>query len=215
MKRFGKILCWLLALLLLAAGAFAWWQRDNLKALYQAKTMDAEEILQNAEVQREARQKELKEYDVELKAPTQEDLDALIDGKEPETVTAPPPQKETPPAKENTAKAIIEQCVQELYDCEAALMSRLGAMKQAVIGEWAALPVQERTNDKKLEIGRRGLDTCYKLEVEIDAQVQGILKKYRTELEKIHADTAPMDTLWKHYCEEKASAKAYYLNKYL
>lgn len=216
MKRTGKILCLLLALLLLAAIALAWWQRDNLKALYQAKTEDAETILHESQVQIETRQKELEQYNVILKAPTQEEKDELLSGGSIKT----PEQKEPipeiiPTVGQPTAQSVLERCVQELYDCEIDLMTRLGTMKQAAIDDWNALPVSQRTKTKKLEIGYRGLDACYKLEVEIDTQVQEILAKYRTELESIHADTVPLDTLWEYYCEEKASTKAYYLNKYL
>lgn len=216
MKRIRKIVCLLLALLLIAAGAFAWWQRDNLKALYQAKTEDAETILQESQAKIETRQKELKQYNVVLKAPTQKEKDELLSGGSVKTPEQKEPIPEEIPAVEQpTAQSILDRCIQELYDCEVALMSRLGTMKQAAIDEWNALSDSQRTRTKKLEIGYRGLDACYELEVEIDAQVKEILAKYRTELESIHADTAPMDTLWKHYCEEKASTKAYYLNKYL
>lgn len=216
MKRIKKLLCLLLALLLLAAIVFAWWQRDNLKALYQAKTTDAETILQESQAKIETHQKELEQYDVILKAPTQEEKDALLSGRGMKATE----QEETDAAKESSAQqpttqSILDRCIQELYDCEVDLMARLGTMKQAALDEWRALPASQRTKTKKLEIGYWGLDACYKLEVEIDTQVQDILAKYRAELESISADTAPLDTLWKHYCEEKASTKAYYLNKYL
>ena len=221
MKRGKKLLCLLLALLLIAAGVFAWWQRDNLKALYRAKTTDAETILQESQAQIEARQKELEQYNVVIKAPTQEEKDELLSGggvKTAEQDKADAAEQAVPeemPAEQPTAQSILDRCIQELYDCEIALMARLGTMKQEALDEWRALPASQRTSTKKLEIGRRGLTACYELEVEIDAQVQGILEKYRTELEDINADTAPLDTLWKYYCEEKASTKAYYLNKYL
>lgn len=222
MKRIGKILCLLLTLLLLLAGVFAWWQRDNLKALYQAKTTDAETILQESQAHLETHQKELAQYDVVIKAPTQEEKDELLSGgnakaaeqEEADAAKEAVPE-EMPAVEQPTAQSILDRCIQELYDCEIALMARLGTMKQAAIDEWNALSDAQRTKAKKLEIGYRGLDACYKLEVEIDAQVQGILAKYRAELERINADTAPLDTLWKYYCEEKASTKAYYLNRYL
>ena len=239
MKRIKKLLCLLLALLLLAAIVFAWWQRDNLKALYQAKTTDAETILQESQAKIETHQKELEQYDVILKIPTQEEKDEMLNGhgiKTGEQEVAAPEEpsasnaavtaevipaaqdsgpEETQADEQPTAQSILEQCIQELYDCEVALMSRLGIMKQAALDEWHAIPKEQRTKAKRLEIGYRGLDECYVLEVEIDAQVQDILAKYRAELENINADTAPMETLWEHYCEEKASTKAYYMNKYL
>ena len=215
MKRIGKILCLLLALLFLAVIALAWWQRDNLKALYQAKTEDAETILRKSQEQLETHQKELEQYNVILKAPTQAEKDKLLSGENVETPEQKEPIPEEMPAEQPTVQSILDRCIQELYDCEIALMARLGTMKQEALDEWRALPESQRTKEKKLEIGYRGLDACYELEVEIDAQVQGILAKHRTELESIKADTAPLDTLWKYYCDEKESAKAYYLNKYL
>ena len=221
MKRGKKLLCLLLALLLLGLGALAWWQRDNLKALYQAKTTDAETILQESAAQLETHQKELEQYNVVIKAPTQEEKDELLSGEnvktpeQKETMPEEIPAEQQPAVEQPTAQSILDRCVQELYDCEIDLMARLGTMKQTALDEWRALPASQRTKTKKLEIGRRGLSACYDLEVEIDAQVKGILAKYRAELESIDADTAPLDTLWKYYCEEKASTKAYYLNKYL
>ena len=240
MKRLGKIICLILVVLICAVGVFVWWQFDNLKALYRAKTMDADTILAEAQAQTEARQKELEPYGVKLKTPTREEMDALLNGTaiEPPAEETPAPAEtlpsaetlspaetfsptgtlppaEKPPAEPVSAQAIIERCIQELYDCETALMLRLGVMKQEALDEWHSLPKEARTKAKRTEIGYRGLDACYVLEVEIDAQVEGVLARYRAELESIHADTAPMETLWKHYCEEKASAKAYYMNKYL
>ena len=213
MKKRKKLLI-ILLLIIAVLGALAFWQRDNLKALYRAKTMDAEAILEEAAEQSKVRQKELDEYDVRLKMLTRKEMDTLLDGGS-IAQDEDAPAEETLPTDPDAAKKIIERCIQELYDCEVALMSRLGTMKREALNEWHALPEEQRTKEKKLEIGYRGLDACYNLEVEIDAQVQGILAKYRAELESINADAAPMDTLWKHYCEEKVSAKAYYLNKYL
>ena len=227
----------LLVIILAAAGLLAYWQWDNLKALYKAKTMDAEAILAEAAAQTEKRQKELDAYGVTLKVPTQAEMDALLNGaalptgeddasqQDPASMDTEPdgsepiptwqPVKEPEPERETDPKELIERCIQELYDCETALMARLGVMKQAAVDEWKSLPDSERTQENKMDIGYRGLDACYALEVEIDAQVLDILAGYRAELEAVKADTAPMDTLWAHYCEEKTSAKAYYFNKYL
>ena len=230
----------LLIIIVAAVGILAYWQWDNLKALYKAKTMDAEAILAEAAAQTEKRQKELEAYGVTLKVPTRVEMDALLDGAplptgedaaseqppaDPDTDAAEPDGGGTNPTQQPAMKPeteqaadpkeLIERCIQELYDCETALMARLGVMKQAAVDEWKSLPDSERTEENKMDIGYRGLDACYELEVEIDAQVLDILAGYRAEPEAVKADTAPMDTLWAHYCEEKTSAKAYYFNKYL
>lgn len=222
MNKQKKLLIVLL-LIVLALGALACWQRNNLKALYMAKTMDADTILASAAAQTEKRQKELERYGVTLPAPTREEIDALLDGRIlPEILlTDEARTNETdasaddPSAEQMTEKDILERCIQKLYECEAVLMVRLGAMKQAALDEWHALEEQERTKERKRKIILRGLDDCYELEVEIDAQVLGILDEHRAELKAIRADTAPIDILWKHYCDRKASEKAYYINQYL
>lgn len=221
MKKRKHIGLWIILVLLVILGALAFWQRENLKALYTAKTEDAETILQESQAKIETHQKELEKYDVVLNAPTQEEKEELLSGgekssepKKTDVVEKTMPE-EIPAVEQPTAQSILDRCVQELYDCEIDLMARLGTMKQAAVDEWCALPSSQQTTAKKLEIGQRGLTACYELEVEIDTKVKSILAKYRTELESIKADTAPLDTLWQYYCEEKASTKAYYLNKYL
>ena len=214
-RKKPKILLVVLLLLAAALGAVVWWQWGNLKALYLAGTMDAETILEKETKQREKYQQELKQYGVELIAPSRQEMDALLNGEDISKEAEAEVKAESAPTEEaDAAGEIIARCVQELYDCETALMAKLGGMKQAAIEEWKALPAEEQTEEKKMALGMRGLDGCYVLEVEIDAQVQAILDRYRAELKAIGADTAPMNTLWEYYCEEKASTKAYYLNKY-
>ena len=244
MKRIRRVIGAVFLLLLLTVGALAWWQRDNLRALYRAKTEDAETILRESEERRDTYQKELEQYDVVLRAPTQEEKDRLLNGEslssakseepaepirseptEPDTKDTSEPVPAEPgddPAepdgtKKNTAaeKAILERCIDELYDCEVEIMVRLGVMKQEALVEWNGGLGANATKSEMIEFGYRGLESCYDLEVEADAQVQGILARYRAELGAIGGDTAPLDTLWVYYCDEKASSKAYYLNKYL
>lgn len=133
---------------------------------------------------------------------------------EPEPNPGPEPDPEPEP-KPDPVTDLVNQCVAELYACKIDLMAQLGSMKQAAIEQWRALPEEERTAAKKKEIGMAGLNACYDLEVQTDAQVKGILGEYRKKLEEVKADTSILDTLWKQYCEEKASEKAYYLDKYL
>ena len=74
----------------------------------------------------------------------------------------------------------------------------------------AEAAAQEDTAQEDFESLIRG-----KYKAQFDARVQGILAKYRAELEQINAETTPLETLWEHYCEEKASTEAYYISKYL
>ena len=123
--------------------------------------------------------------------------------------------QQTDDTQQTAAQALVEQCVTELYALEVDLMSQLGGLKQAAVEEWRSLPDEERTTARKTAIGMNGLNQCYALESAADAQVQGVLARYRTQLEAIDADTSCIDQLWQFYQEEKASMKAYYLDQYL
>jgi len=133
---------------------------------------------------------------------------------QPEQPVQPPqvPEEKDP---QQEIEALVNQCVAELYACEVDLMAQLGVMKQAALDEWRALPEEQRTKEKKLEIGFAGLEKCYDLEVVIDDKVEGILEKYRVQIKELGGDTAVLDDLWKYYCEKKAAEKAYYMDKYL
>ena len=93
-------------------------------------------------------------------------------------------------------------------------MAELGSMKQKALDEWNSLDAEEQTTQRLQQIGLDGLMKCYDLEVATDQEVKAILATYRTKLEAIGADTAVLDSLWKYYSDEKASQKAYYIQKY-
>jgi len=246
----------LMAVLLLFAaaiavcGRFALKHRDNLKAIYAAKTESTESIVEKAEKSKREQETLLRENDVQVAPPNLEQLESLINGTstsdevkaelgldtktgpakpagqetapgDGETATAlpeqPEPQEPPEPPEQRQARIrdLIDRCVKELYAYEVELMADLGVLKQMAIDEYTALPEEERTKEAKTKIGFKYLDVCYEMEVESDKQVKGILDRLRGDLESLDADTEIADTLWLHYCDEKSTAKEYYLNKYL
>lgn len=219
MKRKTKILFTVLAVAAVLLTALLWWQRNNLKALYLYLTLDEETVTQQMEDTRREHQQALeRDYAVIIRPPDRQQSDDLLDGKvTPEEVkaqlgiaNAPVPQ----PAKK-TAEELLNECVAELYACKVDLMGTLGSMKQALLDQWIALPAQQRTIPKRTEMGMAALEECYDLEVVVDDQVDAILDKYRPLLKEAGGDPAALDELWVYYCEEKATEKAYYMNKYL
>lgn len=194
------------------------WQYDNLQALWLYVTMDEETVSRQVEQVRGQHHEALEQqHAVTVKPPSLEQSNDLLDGK-----VTPEEVKESlgitttqaqPAGK--SAEDLVNECVAELYALKVDVMAELGTMKQELLDEWKALPAAKRTREKKLELGYAGLDECYDFAVEVDRQVKAILDKYRPLLEEMGADTGVLDTLWEYYCEEKASEKAYYLNKYL
>ncbi len=120
-----------------------------------------------------------------------------------------------PSPKPPTGQDLYNRCVAELTACQVDLMAELGVMKQAIIDAWEELSPSERNPTKKKEMCLAGLDDCYVLEDITDDTVREILDRYEKELKAIGADTTVLSTLWDYYEDEKASQKAYYLNKYL
>lgn len=230
MKRWKKILLTVLAVLVVAIGALAVWQRNNLKAVHAALTTDRETLAQNMQEKTDQHQKVLEDSGVTVTPPSVQQNEDLIDGKvsadevkDALGIAAPsaPDEKPTPSSDDLpavptlSAEELLNSCVAELYACQIDLMAQLGEMKQAAIDQWTALPEEERTDLKKQEIGMEGLRQCYDLEAGTDAAVKDILAGYQAQFEQIGADTSQLDELWVYYCEEKEAQKAFYLNKYL
>lgn len=240
MKRWKKVVLGVLVVLVVAVGALAVWQRSNLTALYSALTKDRETLSQELQSKVDEHQEALAGSGVTVTAPSAQLNEDLLDGKvSAEEVkealgllTQTSGAADSVPAggqsggsgtgqasqtsgSSAAAEALLNQCVAELYSLQVDLMAQLGTMKQAAVNQWVALPAEERTSAKKQEIGMAGLQECYDLEAETDGEVQGILAKYRSKLEKLGADASTLDDLWVYYCEEKEAQKAFYLNKYL
>jgi len=219
MKKRKRIGLWILLALLIVFGALAFLQRENIRAAIRYLQTDEVSSAQQITENRDKLQSELKDqYHLTVTAPTMEQSDALLEGTlTPDEVkkTLGMPQKQQEQISTKTAQMIVDECTAELYACEVDLLARLGTMKQKAVDEWTLLPKEQQTATKKREIGFAGLRQCYSLEVEIDSQVKLILEKYRIQMKEINGDISVFDTLWEYYCEEKASTKAYYLNKYL
>lgn len=221
MSMKSKIAIAILAVFFIVVSFVLWRNFDNLKALYLLAMMDEEAIAQQMDDTRREHQQVLeKEHAVIVQAPSREQSDDLLDGK----VTAGEVKEsigisdsnltvETPAPK--SREELANNCTAELYALKIDVMEELGSKKQSLYDRWNALPAKERTKEKKLELGFAALDDCYNMEIEVDRRVKEILSKYRKELSAIGADTELMNILWKQYCEEKASEKAFYLNKYL
>ncbi len=219
MKRWKKILLGVLVALVVLIGGLCIWQWNNLRAVYAFMTQDSQTIAESLENQRAEHQQAIQEQvPITVAPPSTQQSDAILAGqttpeqvKEELGITA---QLDTA-GNEQSAEELVNSCVAELYACKVDIMAELGVMKQEAVAQWNALSDAERTDAKLREIGMAGLEDCYDLEVAVDNQVQEILARYRTQLTQIGADTKILDTLWKYYCDEKASEKAYYLDKYM
>lgn len=214
-----KILLWLLILLLIAMAALAFWQRQNIRAVYTFVTQDSETIAGNLEQKRSEHQSKLEEkVPLTVLPPSTEQSNAILSG----AATSESVKEELGIANqlaklgnEETAEELINSCVAELYACKVDIMAELALLKQEAVDQWNALPEEKRTDNALREIGLRGLEQCYDLEVTVDAQVEEILSCYKIKLVEMGADTAILADLWSYYEDEKVAEKTYYMDRYL
>lgn len=227
MKRWKKILLGVLAALVLLIGGVCVWQWNNIQAIYTFLTMDSAQIAQNLEQKRAEHHQTIQEkVELTITPPSTGQSDAILAGqitpdevKEALGITEQLKKtEESAPgtaSKPYTEQELVNSCVAELYACKIDIMEVLAKLKQAAVNEWNSLPDEKRTKAALQEIGLAGLEKCYALEVEVDAQVEEILTRYRARLKAIEGDTAILKDLWNYYEEEKAAEKAYYMDKYM
>lgn len=229
-RRVARVLLVVLIAAAIAVSVFLFRQWDNVKSIYGAKTNSTEEIVRRAELSKKMQVTVLEKEQIYIVPPSLDQVDDLIDGKttsdqvkteigvgvEPvRSTSVQSPGALTEKQREEMAKQRLEESVKELYAYEVDLMASLGELKQEAIDEYRALPQERHTQDSKIKIGYKLLNKCYDLEEESDRRVKEIIDALRDDLKALGAEADVADTLWQHYCDEKATAKEYYLSKYL
>ncbi len=216
MKKGTKVFLSAAAFIIIAAAVFCVWQRENIRAVYMYIAADGENgvALPDAEI---LEIPALSEAENESALPPGGETDISGTGESAKRSTRVPVASEARDA-ENAAKekkTYLQKCREELYACEAALVSRVSGMRDEVLAEWRALPAKQRTGRKKREMIISGVGKCLSLEGEIDGKVKGIIAKYKSLAHNAGESTAEIAALWDEYKAKKACTKAYYLNKYL
>lgn len=214
MKKRVKIFWAVIAFIVIAITAFCVWQRENIRAVYMYIAANKGElpsagILEIPDIPDAGAEDIAQEKENEAGGGAQKNTT-----KSSTATAAVSGEKSDGTAADNTL-ALAEKCREELYACEAALVSRVGGMKNEVLAEWRALPKEQRTSRKKREMIISGVSRCLSLEGEIDGKVKGIIAKYKAQAAEAGENTDEITALWDEYKAKKASTKAYYLNKYL
>ena len=216
MKKRTKIFLLTVLLILAVIAAFCAWQRENIRAVYMYLSADVESgaLPSGAEILEIPALSETEDTSNLMHGESVAGSDAVDSVKK---STRAPATAETRDAEitEKEGETYLQRCREELYACEATLVSRVGGMKNEVLAEWRALPKAQRTSKKKREMIISGVGRCLSLEGEIDGKVKGIIAKYKAQAAEAGENTAEIAALWDEYKAKKASTKAYYLNKYL
>lgn len=219
MKRIKKLLRLLLALLLLAAIVFAWWQRDNLKALIAGTQYTPEELEQQMEENRQSIQSAVETVpDVTVRSLTDEERHALREGTISETelierLTEKAPQETPQPDANLEYEQQLSKLIAELYVLREQYQSILDGMVDEARGEYAAMPESERTKSKLVKWAGGYIGRATDLEKQCDAQIDEIAKELAELIRANNGDLKLVDQLVYNYANEKRLKKSWYLSQ--
>lgn len=236
MKKWGKVLLLLLLAVILAAGALCWWQWDNISALRLSVSTSREDLSQKME-ENDRRVDDVSEkLPVTVRDLTEEEKVALRDeslsreelldrltgketpaestGSEGETVQpdqtqeSPQDTQETEPEK---GEDRLSRLIAEIYLMKTEYTAWLEEAYEDCIGEYNALPEEERTTAAKYSLGMKYMKTALAKEDECDLKMETLLDEIAGALAELGEDTSLVEEIRSAYEEEKALKKAYYL----
>ena len=233
MKKGTKIALGILGAVLVAGGAAAAWQWNNLNALRYGMTMDTDTLDERLEENQAVLDQTLKDYEIGGYAFSDEEVTQLTDGtlsareaarKLLEQKQAEPEQPENPPEQpENAQKQPVrpeqtlspEEEIRELiatmYALRTSYLGKLDAVVQSAIDEYTA---GEHTSENRTKVVYGKIDELTAMEKECDSQVAAVVARLRELLKATGQDDSLARQVEETYREEKSLKKAYYLNEF-
>lgn len=236
MKRFVKISLSILLAITIAAGAFCFWQRDNISALIRGTQYSSEELASQLDVKREELKTKLDKYtSLPITDLTAEDEQKLFKGeitveevsekyKLPLNVMKEENKKETdsvtndgsvPPTDNSEAlDKVISDSVSKLYALKAKYVTKLGELERTIYNEYTSLPKEKQNASSKKEIVTKNLKYIADMEQKCDNEVEAVLSALEKELIELKGDTEIIGILNESYKNEKELKKSYYISIY-
>lgn len=242
MKRWKKIVLWVLAVLILVIGALAIWQRNNINAFFLYLQNSPDQISEMVKEKREEAAQVLRKYDgITVSDLTPEQESAIMNGQMTvdEAIAAIGAQDDaeegathgngnqggssstgaesgSKPASSNQSgnqeSTIINRYMKKIYAIKAKFLGKLAGVKESAASEFYALPAEKRTESMKRSIMTDRVMRCYELENSCDVEINSVLASLKSELESIGASTEIVSEIRAAYENEKSVKKAYYLS---
>lgn len=242
-RRVLRVLLIVLAVIVLALAALAWRFRAELRAYVLARRSTPEELgEQLAEADRCLRDTVDALPDVEVRAPTEEEREALKNGElsreelldrllgGEETPATPPVQTPTPlpresaapseapaetpePTPDAAAERSLAELVAEVYVLREEYTAALDAMETAAKSDYAAIPAAERTAARLTGLVGTYLDRAAALERECDARMDAIVAEMEAIIAVSGGDETLPATVFDTYVNEKSLKKAWYMSR--
>ena len=215
--------------LLIIGGAAVWKQKGNIQAVYEGMSYNQEELAHQIQSTKEEVDKVLEKYDLQhIRRLTPEEESQVKKGEisieeamermipvgdkevlATEKVEAVVEKPQVIPKQESD---IVKTYTAKMYELQAKYLGLLGGLEASGIQALKAIPSDQRTVKKMMNIGMPFVQKGLALESQCDGEVENVLHNLKKELVAIGAEYDIVETMRQAYYTEKRLKKAYYLS---
>ena len=234
-RRTGRtVLLIVLAVLVLAVGLLAWRFRKEIQAFTISRQYSSAELEdQLADNDQTIRDAVEASSDVTVRAPTEEEREALrdgslsqeeligrlTDGSAPanapagETEPAVGTPSEEAPAEPSEYQKQLSALIAQVYVLREEYLAALENMEVSAKADYKALSDSQRTAGKLASLVSDYIGRATRLEKECDGKMDAIIAQMETLIQANNGDMSLTDTVFNTYVNEKSLKKAWYMSR--
>lgn len=234
-KTARTVLLIVLAVLVLAVGLLAWRFRKEIQAFAISRQYSTAELEgQLADNDQTIRDAVEASSDVTVRAPTEEEREALRDGSlsqeeligrltgesaagssdsAPETAAPEEQPAEQAPAEPPEYQKQLSALIAQVYVLREEYLAALENMEVSAKADYRALSDSQRTAGKLASLVSDYIGRATRLEKECDGKMDAIIAQMETLIQANNGDMSLTDTVFNTYVNEKSLKKAWYMSR--
>ena len=234
-KTTRTVLLIVLAVLVLAVGLLAWRFRKEIQAFAISRQYSTAELEgQLADNDQTIRDAVEASSDVTVRAPTEEEREALRDGSlsqeeligrltgesaagssdsAPETAAPEEQPAEQAPAEPPEYQKQLSALIAQVYVLREEYLAALDNMETSAKADYRALSDSQRTAGKLASLVSDYIGRATRLEKECDGKMDAIIAQMETLIQANNGDMSLTDTVFNTYVNEKSLKKAWYMSR--
>lgn len=234
-KTARSVLLIVLAVLVLAVGLLAWRFRKEIQAFAISRQYSTAELEgQLADNDQTIRDAVEASSDVTVRAPTDEEREALRDGSlsqeeligrltgesaagssdsAPETAAPEEQPAEQAPAEPPEYQKQLSALIAQVYVLREEYLAALDNMETSAKADYRALSDSQRTAGRLASLVSDYIGRATRLEKECDGKMDAIIAQMETLIQANNGDMSLTDTVFNTYVNEKSLKKAWYMSR--
>ena len=234
-KTARTVLLIVLAVLVLAVGLLAWRFRKEIQAFAISRQYSTAELEgQLADNDQTIRDAVEASSDVTVRAPTDEEREALRDGSlsqeeligrltgesaagssdsAPETAAPEEQPAEQAPAEPPEYQKQLSALIAQVYVLREEYLAALDNMETSAKADYRALSDSQRTAGKLASLVSDYIGRATRLEKECDGKMDALIAQMETLIQANNGDMSLTDTVFNTYVNEKSLKKAWYMSR--